>query len=610
MGPRYYGNYRIMRRLSICLLVCALNACAGTAAKMNAAGGNFEEASMTIKRHYAYVGERQVHYRRVGNGPPIVMLHASPGSSWGLEGRMLQLARGHSVIAIDTPGYGESHGLGIEQPTIADYADAMPATLDAMGLFKVDLWGSHTGAAIALETAVRYPDRVRRTVLDGLPAYPPDERERYLKHYTPSLTPRDDGGHLLTMWSMRRDMALFSPWFDHTAAARRVADLPSPEKLHGNAVDFLRAGENYWQGYHAAFRYDALPAVAAVKVPTLVTVSAGDTLERHLSRMTDVSPQVRVEAPPADLNERTLEFLAGQPLNAAAAAPPPGRARDRITRDYVDTSVGQLLVRRTGPDSGRPLVLLHASPSSSKGMEPLMLALAGDRPVVTFDNPGNGDSAPLPGEPEIRDTAAVLLAAIRALGFTQYDLYGTHTGALAAMEVAIADPDGVQHLILDGITLFSKQQIADYLANYVQPLPVRWDGSHLIWAWNFLRDQSLFWPWYNRTAAGTRVGVDMRSPASLHASLVEFIKGGTTYHLNYRAAFAYPTRQRLPLLAVPTLICASDTDPLREGMDEARQLAPQAAVRVTPGRSTPEKARVTLDLYRRFMADAALPGAD
>ena len=601
------GNRLIMRLFMICLLGGAICACAGTTTTTATAAGTGEEARMIIKRHYAYVGERQVHYRRVGNGPPIVMLHPSPGSSWGLEGRMLALSRGHTVIALDTPGYGESHGLGLEQPTIADYAAAIPAALDAMGLHKVDLWGSHTGAAIALETAVRFPDRVRRVVLDGLPAYPPEERERYLKHYTPSLAPRDDGGHLLTMWSMRRDMYLFSPWFDHSAAARRVADMPTVETLHGNAVDFLRSGPNYWQGYHAAFRYDALPALARVAVPTLVSVSGGDSLQRHLSRMTDVSPQVQVKPPDGDLDARTLSFLAGQPLNAAAAAPPPAPRPDRITRDYVDTSVGQLLVRRTGPDSGRPLVLLHASPSSSKGLEPLMLELAGNRPVVTFDNPGNGDSAPVPGVPEIWDTAAVLLEAIRASGFAEYDLYGTHTGALAAMEVAVADPEGVKHLILDGITLFSPEQTADYLANYVQPLPVRWDGSQLIWAWNFLRDQAFFWPWYNRTAAGTRVGVEPPSAQRLHANLVEFIKGGTTYHLNYRAAFAYPTRERLPLLAVPTLICASETDPLRAGLDEARELAPEAAVRLTPGRSTAEKARVTLDLYRRFMADEALP---
>ena len=235
-----------------------------------------------------------------------------------------------------------------------------------------------------------------------------------------------------------------------------------------------------------------------------------------------------------------------------------------------------------------------------------MLQLGSDRPVVTFDNPGNGDSAPLPGTPEIWDTAAVLLEGIRGVGIEEYDLYGTHTGALAAMEVAIADPEGVQHLILDGITLFSPEQTQDYLDNYVQPMPVRWDGTQLLWAWNFLRDQSLFWPWYNRTTEGTRSGAGAGNAKRLHSSVVELLKGGTTYHLNYRAAFAYPTRERLPKLSVPTLICASETDPLREGMDEARQLAPDALVRVTPGRSTPEKAAVTLGLYRSFMADEPL----
>jgi pimeloyl-ACP methyl ester carboxylesterase len=576
------------------------------ATSLAAPSGPQEASTMIIKRHYAYAGERRIHYRRVGSGPPIVMLHASPGSSWGLESLMLELAAGHTVIALDTPGYGESQGLAVEQPAIGDYADAMPATLDALGLDQVDLFGSHTGAAIAMETAARYPERVRRVVMDGLPAYPPAERERYLKHYTPSLKPHWDGRHLVTLWSMRRNMHLYSPWFDQSAPARRPRDLPSAEHLHGAAVDFLRAGPDYWKGYHAAFRYQALPALKAVQVPVLVTASPGDSLLRHMERMTDVSSQVTLEPPPADFAGRMLEFLAGEALAPAAAAPAPAPAADRVTRDYVDTSVGQLLVRRTGPATGRPLVLLHASPTSSKGLEPLLLELGTDRPVVTFDNPGNGDSAPVPGTPEIWDTAAVLLEAIRALGIQDYDLYGTHTGALAAMEVAIADPDGVQHLILDGITLFSEEQTADYLANYVQPMPVRWDGTQLLWAWNFLRDQSFFWPWYNRTAAGTRVGVDPASPERLHANVVELLKGGTTYHLNYRAAFAYPTRERLPLLKVPTLICASETDPLREGLDEARALAPDAVVRVTPGRSTPDKAAVTLGLYRSFLAEEPL----
>ena len=132
------------------------------ATSMAAPGGPQEANAMTIKRHYAYAGERRIHYRRAGSGPPIVLLHASPGSSWGLESLMLKLADTHTVVALDSPGYGESAELAVDQPMIGDYADAMPATLDALGLDQVDLFGSHTGAAIAMETAVRYPERVRR----------------------------------------------------------------------------------------------------------------------------------------------------------------------------------------------------------------------------------------------------------------------------------------------------------------------------------------------------------------------------------------------------------------------------------------------------------------
>ena len=64
--------------------------------------------TMTIKRHYAYAGERRVHYRRAGEGAPLVLLHASPGSSAGLVSLIEDLAEHYTVIAIDSPGYGES----------------------------------------------------------------------------------------------------------------------------------------------------------------------------------------------------------------------------------------------------------------------------------------------------------------------------------------------------------------------------------------------------------------------------------------------------------------------------------------------------------------------
>ncbi len=564
----------------------------------NAAGGS----SATIQRHYAYAGERRIHYRRAGEGAPLVMLHASPGSSAGIESFLGQLSAQYTVIAIDSPGYGESAALGIDQPDIADYADALVVTLDALNLDLVHLYGTHTGGKIALEFGVRYPDRVAGVFLDGIGLYTPEERASRIANYTPSLQPQWDGSHLVRTWAMRREMLIFSPWYERTGEARMARDLRSPQGLHDMAVDFLRAGEGYWRGYQAAFRYNAPAALQRVQVPTLLGGTPGDSLRKHLGRVDQVSPQVQIEEVD-ELVPRIVDFFAPMSLADAPPAPPVTPMANLVRRDYVNTSVGQLLVRKVGPDGGRPVVLLHSSPASSYGLEPLLLELGSDRPAFTFDSPGNGDSAPLPGTPEIRDIARVIGEAIDGLGLKEYDLYGTQTGALIAMEVAIAHKAAVRHLILDGLPMFSEADSQEYLTNYVQPMPISWDGTQLLWAWNFLRDGSLWWPWYNRTAAGTRVGVGLASPQALHRHFVEFIKGGTTYHLNYRAAFAYRTRARLPLLEMPVLLCAAQSDLLTDGLTEAAELTAHAEVLITPGRETAEKAAATTELYRRFLAD-------
>jgi pimeloyl-ACP methyl ester carboxylesterase len=520
---------------------------------------------------------------------------------------MLQLARGHTCLGIDTPGYGESEALAIARPAIADYADALGETLDALGLPVVDLYGTHTGATIALDFAVRHSERVRRLVLDGVAIYSEEEKASHREHYTPSLEPQDYGEHLLRYWNMRRDMALFNPWYRRRPENRLKRPLPSPEQLHQSVVDFLRAGDGYWKGYQAVFRYDTPAALAALETPTIVTAAPTDTLSRHIARAEGVSRAIVTAPAGADSHERILEFLAGDGLPAAPPPPVPSSPPGVVRRDYVTTSIGQLLLRRVDGGPGRPLVLLHAMPGSSAYHERLMPELAKERPVITFDLPGNGDSAPLPGVPEIWDFARVLWEALDALGIGECDLYGAHTGALIAMEMAIARPQRARHLLLDGITLFSEAETADLLANYCPPLVPTTEGTHLIWAWNFRRDMQLWWPWYNRTLEGLREDGGVPPAAVLHPGFVEFIKGGLTYHLSYRAAFAYPTRERLPLVAVPMLHLCGESDPLRACVPEARRLTPGTTSRIHRGTATAETMAETLALWRCFLSDAPLP---
>ncbi|MBI3951633.1 MAG: alpha/beta hydrolase [Acidobacteria bacterium] len=564
------------------------------------------DTMVTIKQRYAYAGQRRIHYRRAGQGAPLVLLHASPGSSFSLQWLIKRLADQRTVIAIDTPGYGESTGLGLEKPEIADYAAALAESLNVLKLDRIDLYGSHTGAKIALEFAVRHPARVRRLVLDGVALFTPEERAEVLEHYTPSLTPQWDGSHLVRAWAMRRDMHIFWPWYRRSAEARLVADMPSPEALHGMVVDFLRAGANYWQGYHAAFRYEVPGALRRLGVPTLLLAAASDPLHSHLDRVDDLPANVKVMALDVSASEqevvaeRVQDFLAGEPLPNAPAPPPVPSAPGVVYRDYVDTSVGQLLMRRSGNSAGRPLLLLHAIPVSSASVESLLLAMGTDRPVITFDIPGTGDSAPVPGVPEVWDLAQVLTEATEALGLEDCDVYGTAAGALIALELALARPRQVCHLILDGPPLISTAEAQELLANFAPPMRMSWDGGHLIWAWNFLRDLVLWWPSHNRTAKNALVKATPPSPEAHHARLVDFVKGGTTYHLNYRAVFGYPMRTRLPMVTTPMLVCATSANRFfRAVHSEIPGLVPHAHVRAIGGTAG-------VELYRRFLADQPL----
>jgi pimeloyl-ACP methyl ester carboxylesterase len=271
------------------------------------------------------------------------------------------------------------------------------------------------------------------------------------------------------------------------------------------------------------------------------------------------------------------------PAVTVPPAPPTGAVAGEIWRDYVDTRYGQLLVRRAGElATGVPLVMLHASPGSAEMLVGLITRLMSGRQVCALDTLGNGDSDKPPWEvAEIGDYAPVVADATDALGLAQFDLYGSHTGGLIALETALLVPDRVRRLVLDGVTLHDAEETADFLAHYTPPLLPSADGTHLHFAWNWLRDQTLFWPWYNRTRESIR-WVDPVDAEHLHVWFVELMKSGETYPIGYRAAFRYRTGERVPHLSTPALMVARSTDMLHSTTHAAAKLAPNARADTLP----------------------------
>jgi pimeloyl-ACP methyl ester carboxylesterase len=106
---------------------------------------------------------------------PVVLVHGWLSSHYTWRHVVGPLAdAGHSVVAIDLPGFGES-----DRPATASYhydaaafSDTLFDTLDSLAIERATLVGHCIGGAVALASAARHPDRVERLALLAPVVYP------------------------------------------------------------------------------------------------------------------------------------------------------------------------------------------------------------------------------------------------------------------------------------------------------------------------------------------------------------------------------------------------------------------------------------------------------
>lgn len=232
----------------------------------------------------------------------------------------------------------------------------------------------------------------------------------------------------------------------------------------------------------------------------------------------------------------------------------------QIRRRFADLAHGQVHYREAG--AGEPVLFLHASPGSSRQLSGMISDFAARYHVIAPDTPGNGDSEPLPVvKPEIPDLAAATLEFMDAIDLDRVTVYGSHTGAAVAAELAILAPDRIKGIIPDGVLTLSPEKLQDYLEHYAHPFEADLDGTYLLKAFMFCRDQYVFFPWFKRSADAQRRG-GLGDAKALKDWVVEVLKASETYHLNYRAAFRWQAVERMSLVTCPILLAASESDPI------------------------------------------------
>src|SRR5882672_3764763 len=114
---------------------------------------------------YAPVNGLKMYYEIHGSGEPVVLLHGAfmtITNNW--TPWIAELSKTRKVIAVEMQGHGRTADIerDISQTHLADDVAAL---LDHLKIPKADLIGYSMGGGVAMECAIRHPDKVRKVVV-------------------------------------------------------------------------------------------------------------------------------------------------------------------------------------------------------------------------------------------------------------------------------------------------------------------------------------------------------------------------------------------------------------------------------------------------------------
>ncbi len=544
-----------------------------------------------IRKGFVNAGNGQVHYRAAGSGPPVILLHDSPRSSVLHIPLVEHFSDRFTAIAIDTPGYGNSTALPSEpRPEIGDFAGALADTILGFGVERCPVYGFHTSSKILLEFAANHPERVAVAIMDGLSLPPGDTDYAFIESYMHPFKPTASGSYLAEEWTRVRDFQRWFPWFAKSKATRMPTAQRDMTYLQDYSMDLFMAGPNFSDAYSGAMRYKAMPVIPTLSARCVFMAREDDVLYAFLDSLPTPLPAgstVERLSPDRDAWKARLGELFSDHADFEGAGDfsPPDPLKNPlssgVTRGYVDTRHGQILVRRAGHGTGTPIVFLHDLPGSARADETYLKSLGRGRPVFGLDLPGCNDSDALE-KPTTDAYVQSLVAALNALGLDQVDLVANGLSTPIALALAASHGARVRKLVLDAVALPEPELQSEMKVNYVPDLRPQLDGTHLHRCWHMLRDQSVQWPWYDGGVGAIRKISPDFDTDTLHMRLIDTLKQWKTAGDAIAAAIDVDGRALLPKITAPTLVLETEDDVRYRWAREAAKMLSNSSVAARP----------------------------
>ena len=121
-------------------------------------------AQQTPTTGYAPVNGLKMYYEVHGSGDPVVLLHGAfmtITNNW--TGWIGELSKTRKVIAVEMQGHGRTADIKRDISS-ENLADDVAALLDHLKIPSADLIGYSMGGGVAMQCAIRHPEKVRKVV--------------------------------------------------------------------------------------------------------------------------------------------------------------------------------------------------------------------------------------------------------------------------------------------------------------------------------------------------------------------------------------------------------------------------------------------------------------
>ncbi len=200
--------------------------------------------------NYANLGDLSLYYEEFGSGKPLVLLHGGLGTISMFGPSLLALAETRQVILPELQGHG--HTPDIDRPfTFEQMADDVTALIKHLGYTEADVMGYSLGGGVALRTAIRHPEVVRKLVVVSAPC-------------------KSDGWYPEVLQGQRAiNGELAKTWVGSPMQQAYAAVAPIPEgwpTLAQKTGDLLRQD------------YDWTDAVSTLKMPVMIVIGDADAV--------------------------------------------------------------------------------------------------------------------------------------------------------------------------------------------------------------------------------------------------------------------------------------------------------------------------------------------